>query len=483
MESFFLYLLVGFTLLVLLSLQILFYRNRSLIPSTNLPPGSAGWPFLGETLEFLSTGWKGHPETFIFDRMVKYTSECFRTSILSQNMAVLCGPGGNKFLFTNENKLVTAWWPDSVNKVFPSSLQTNSNEEAKKMRKLLPQFLKPEALQRYIGIMDTVAQAHFASSWENKDSVLVFPLAKSYTFWLACRLFISIDDPAQIPNFAEQFHHLATGIMSIPIDFPGTPFNKAIKASKFIRKELMKITKQRKIDLEQNKATKTQDILSHMLTISDEEGRFMNELDIADKIMGLLIGGHDTASAAITFIIKYLAELPHVYDAVYKEQMEIAESKGEGELLNWEDVKKMKYSWNVASEVMRLAPPLQGGFREAISDFTYSGFTIPKGWKLYWSVHSSHRDPRYFPDPEKFDPTRFEGTGPAPYTYIPFGGGPRMCPGKEYARLEILVFMHNVVKRFNWEKLLPYEKIIVNPMPIPEKLLPIRLIPHKNPMT
>ncbi|XP_074282954.1 beta-amyrin 28-monooxygenase-like [Silene latifolia] len=479
MELFFLYLLVGFTLLVCLSLQILFYRDRFLLSVPNLPPGTTGWPFVGETLEFLSTGWKGQPQTFIFDRITKYTSDCFRTNILNQNMAVLCGPGGNKFLFTNENKLVTAWWPDSVNKVFPSSLQTNSNQEAKKMRKLLPQFLKPEALQRYIGIMDTVAQTHFASGWENKDDVvLVFPLAKSYTFWLACRLFINVDDPDHIPGFAEQFHHLATGIMSIPIDFPGTPFNKAIKAAKFIRRELMKISKQRKIELAENKATATQDILSHMLTVTDEDGQFMNDLDIADKIMGLLIGGHDTASAAITFIIKYLAELPHVYDAVYKEQMEIAKSKARGELLNWNDIQKMKYSWNVACEVMRLAPPLQGGFREAITDFMYAGFTIPKGWKLYWSVHSTHRDPRCFPEPEKFDPTRFEGNGPAPYTYIPFGGGPRMCPGKEYARLEILVFMHNLVKRFKWEKLLPDEKIIVNPMPVPEKLLPVRLIPH-----
>lgn len=55
-----------------------------------------------------------------------------------------------------------------------------------------------------------------------------------------------------------------------------------------------------------------------MLLTCDENGTYMNELDIADKILGLLIGGHDTASASCTFIVKYLAELPHIYDGVYK---------------------------------------------------------------------------------------------------------------------------------------------------------------------
>lgn len=64
------------------------------------------------------------------------------------------------------------------------------------------------------------------------------------------------------------------------------------------------------------------------------------------------------------------------------EQMEIAKLKSPGELLNWDDVNRMQYSWNVACEVMRIAPPLQGGFREAINDFIFNGFSIPKGWKV-----------------------------------------------------------------------------------------------------
>ena len=160
--------------------------------------------------------------------------------------------------------------------------------------------------------------------------------------------------------------------------------------------------------------------------------------------------------------------------------MKIARSKAAGELLTWEDLQKMKYTWNVACEVLRLATPLEGAFREAITDFTYNGFSIPKGWKLYWSTNSTHKNPEFFAEPARFDPSRFEGSGPAPYMYVPFGGGPRMCPGKEYARLEILVFMHHLVTRFKLEMVFPDEKIVMDPMPVPTKGLPVRLFPHTS---
>lgn len=98
--------------------------------------------------------------------------------------------------------------------------------------------------------------------------------------------------------------------------------------------------------------------------------------------------------------------------------------------------------------------------------------------QIFWSVYSTHKDPKYFKNPEEFDPSRFEGDGPVPFTFIPFGGGPRMCPGSEFARLEILIFMHHLVTNFRWEKVFPNEMIIYTPFPIPENGLPIRLSPR-----
>ncbi|KAI3747337.1 hypothetical protein L6452_09791 [Arctium lappa] len=483
MDTLYASLLSLFVLVLSFSLHFfIYYESKTTKNSKLLPPGRTGWPIIGESLEFLSTGWKGHPEKFVLDRMSKFSPLVFRTSLMLENAAVFCGAQGNKFLFSNENKLVQVWWPSSAEKIFPSSSSTDETSKTKQamiMRRMVNTTLSPETLRSYVPIMDAMIQKHFAIGWDGKDEIITYELTKNFTFTVACKIFVSIDDPEKVRYLCGPFESIILGFFSIPIDLPGTPYRRGIVAANFIRKELIAIVKQRKIDLAQGKATPTQDILSHMLLFRDEDGNGMEEYDIANKILVSLIAGHDTTSSTSAFIVKFLAEFPQVYNRVYEEHMEIAKSKADGELLKWEDLSKMKYSWNVACEVLRLVPPIQGAFREAMVDFMYNGYFIPKGWKLYWSAYSTQKNPEFFPRPEKFDPTRFEGNESRAYTFIPFGGGLHVCPGRTYARLEILVFMHHLVRKFKWEKVIPDEQIIYKPTPVPAKGLPIRLYPHK----
>ncbi|KAK8591786.1 hypothetical protein V6N13_031816 [Hibiscus sabdariffa] len=267
----------------------------------------------------------------------------------------------------------------------------------------------------------------------------------------------------------EPFALATAGLISVPIDLPGTTFNRAVKAGRQIRQQLFALITKKKNEILEKRKTVASDLVDSMLM----DG--MTEVEIGNKIVGFFIASHDTTSTAITFLVSYLSDHPDVYNRVLQEQMEVIRGKEGRETLRWEDIQRMKYTWCVACEVMRLAPPANGSFREAITDFTYAGFTIPKGWKAFWTVHTTNKNPKYFPDPERFDPSRFEGDGPAPYTFVPFGGGPRMCPGKEYARLEILTFIHNLVTSYNWVKMNPNEKISYIPSPIPEEGLPIKI--------
>ncbi|KAH6776679.1 hypothetical protein C2S52_014240 [Perilla frutescens var. hirtella] len=392
-------------------------------------------------MEFAMLG----PEKFVKGRMQKHSRDVFKTSLLGEKMAIFCGAQGNKFLFTNEDKLLTSWWPQSMKKalLFPEFIEGNLKEVSALKRSFHHDILKPEALKQYIHVMDTLAREHLDSEWKPNSVVL----------------FLSLIDRDQIKKLSDPFTLVTNGMFSVPIDLPGTAYNGAIKGGKM---------------------GEGRDLLSKMLLVRDEEGQFLSEMEISNNIIGMLVASFETTSTAVTVVMNYLAELPHIYDEVFKEQMEIAKSKGPNEMLTWEDIEKMKYSWNVARESLRLTPPAQGSFRETTAEFTYAGFTIPKGWKTFWTVHTSHKNPDYFPEPEKFDPSRFEGTGPAPYTFVPFGGGPRMCPGKEYARLEVLVFLHNVVTRFKLEKAIPNEKIVFYASPTPVYGLPVHLHPHKK---
>ena len=260
----------------------------------------------------------GKLERFTEDRMKKFSPEVFRTSLMGENMAVICGASGNKFVFSNEDKLVTSWWPSSIKKILfsPSLFGSPSSRDLMKPSIVVHEFLKPEAIKHYVGIMDMMAGKHIDMYWTsniNKE-VKVYPLSKKYTFALSCRLFMNIEDPEFVDKIFDGFDRIAVGFISLPIDIPGTTFNRSIKARDNVQKEIAEIVRTRKKELtEKGDSAGDHDLLSQMLIKSNE-----NINMITARINGMILASHETTSTAITFVHRFLAEFPDVYDAVLK---------------------------------------------------------------------------------------------------------------------------------------------------------------------
>lgn len=151
---------------------------------------------------------------------------------------------------------------------------------------------------------------------EGKEVVHVYPTVKQYAFELACCLFASIEDPIQVSKLSPQFDEFLKGVISFPINLPGTRYHCATKAANAIREELKLIIKKRRVDLEEKRASPTQDLLSHLLVTPDSSGRFLTEMEIIDNILLLLFAGHDTSRSVITSLLRYLGQMPHVYEQV-----------------------------------------------------------------------------------------------------------------------------------------------------------------------
>ncbi|GJV54593.1 cytochrome P450 716B1-like protein [Tanacetum coccineum] len=229
------------------------------------------------------------------------------------------------------------------------------------------------------------------------------------------------------------------GLLSIPINFPFTKFSRGVLARKKMEQVLIDLIHEKREALENQKhlTNPHKDLITTFLSIRDDEdsSTVMSVEEIIDNIIVVMIGVYGTPSILITFLVKLMADNKLIYSNVIQEQEENAKSKATDEALTWEDLSKMKYTWRVASEMMRIHPLTSLVFRKAKKDIEYEGFIIPKGWQIYNDI---------FEDPNKFDLTRFEkhAPSPPPYTYVPFGVGPRMCPGIKLAKIKTLAMIH-----------------------------------------
>jgi cytochrome P450 len=179
------------------------------------------------------------------------------------------------------------------------------------------------------------------------------------------------------------------------------------------------------------------DLLSMLLLAQDEEGdgRGMSDRQLRDEAMTLFLAGHETTANLLTWTWYLLSQHSAIEAQLHAELDKVLA----GRLPTVEDMPRLTYTRMILAESMRLYPPAWILGRRAINDYKVGDYIIPAGSIITLCQYVMHRDPRYYPEPETFDPQRWTAEAEASrpkFAYFPFGGGPRQCIGESFAWME-----------------------------------------------
>ena len=192
------------------------------------------------------------------------------------------------------------------------------------------------------------------------------------------------------------------------------------------------------------------DLLSMLLLAEDEDGKRMTDRQARDELVTLMLAGHETTANTLNWTWMLLAQHPEVEAKLHAELDAVLG----GRPPSLEDLPNLAYTEMVVKEAMRLYPAAWAISREAIEDVPLRNGTLPRGSVVGVMIYFTHRDPRWWPDPERFDPERFRAENAAAiprYAYLPFGGGPRVCIGNGFAMMEARLLLATIASRYRLE--------------------------------
>ncbi|KAI3803696.1 hypothetical protein L1987_31856 [Smallanthus sonchifolius] len=423
-----------------------------------LPPGSMGWPYIGETLQMYTQD----PNVFFTSKQKRY-GDIFKTQILGYPCVMLASPEAARFVLVTQAHLFKPTYPKcKENLIGPSALFFHTGSYHARMRKIVQSSFSPEAIRKLVPDIEKIALSSL-DSWANGQVINTFHEMKKFAFEVGILSIFGQLNKTYTDKLKENYSILEKGYNCFPTKLPGTAYHKSLMARRRLNQILGEIVKERK-----EKKLLTNNLLGHLLNFSDEKGNALSEEQIADNIIGVLFAAQDTTASVLTWILKYLNDDPNLLDVVKGEQKALCESKyGENRSLTWSMTKKMPLTYRVILESLRKASIISFTFREAAVDVEYEGYLIPKGWKVMPLFRNIHHNPDFFAEPENFDPFRFVNP-PKPNTYMPFGNGVHACPGNELAKLEMLVLLHHMLTKYRWELVGPADIIQYSPFPVPE---------------
>ncbi|KAJ0981475.1 hypothetical protein J5N97_009730 [Dioscorea zingiberensis] len=473
-----------------------------------LPPGFLCLPLVGETLKLVAAYKTEDPENFIDERVSHY-GRLFTTHVFGERTVFSADPEFNRQVLTGEGRSFECSYPSSISTLLGRhSLLLMKGPLHKRMHSLiLCRFSSPSALREFLlPDIDRLVRRTL-DSWipqgasNNTTTIRLLEQAKKITFEITVKQLLSFDPGVWTESLRREYLLVIEGFFSVPLALPcflssTTTYGRALQARSKVAEALRAVLRKRRQEKQmkdmgeseqsqsQRQSVKKKDMVEELM---EAEGGGLSEDEMVDFILALLVAGYETTSTIMTLAVKFLTENPPALTLLREEHDSIkAKKPQESDALEWADYKSMPFTQYVINETLRVANVISGVFRRASTDVHFKGYTIPKGCMVFTSFRAVHLDLNYYEDARTFNPWRWQGNKDAPLQtstgggiFTPFGGGPRLCPGYELARVEISVFLHHLVTRFRWE-VVEKDKLVFFPTTRTLKGFPINVQPRRS---
>ncbi|MGH9550035.1 MAG: cytochrome P450, partial [Terriglobales bacterium] len=331
--------------------------------------------------------------------------------------------------------------------VFGDALVISEGELWQKQRRLMQPLFHGNALRDYV---PTVAQyaAAMVEGWHESEPVDLTAEVSSLLLRITGKLLCNEEVPT---SFAGEISALLIFLKRDLQQFWKIPprllplgwRRHYIQSRAAVRQRIAAIVERRL-----NMGNGAQDLLGRLLAASSAEGGNdeMTYEQAKDEVLGLLVAGQESTTAALEWIVYLLARHPHEQERAAQE----ADSVLSSSVPAWEDIERLSYITNIVRESMRLYPPTWLLSRQCIEKTTIGGYEINKDDHVYTSPYVVHRNGAFFDDPDQFKPERFsdDAANINESIYMPFGLGPRFCPGRSLALTEMIMIVATVLRSF-----------------------------------
>ncbi len=354
-----------------------------------------------------------------------------------------------------------------IKTVFGLNLFTSDGDDWLTRRRLMQPAFHRQRLASFGALMTHAAQTTLAD-WERRpagQAVAVDEAMMKVTLQVAGQALFSVDLLGAANTLGEAFtlaseyvNHRLNSPLTIPTFIPTKPNRQLKRAMQAIDHTIYALIAQRR------KSTQRYgDLLEMLMEARDEDtGAGMTDTEIRNEVGTLMFAGHETTAVALTWAWYLLSQNPA---AETKLHAELATVLG-GRAPTLADLPNLKYTRMVIDETLRLYPPAFGVTRQSLGADTFGDYTVPANASLTLLFYAAHRDPRWWANPEQFDPERFtpeQSEGRPAFAYAPFGGGPRLCIGNQFALTEAQLILATLAQRYRL-RLVPGHPVRANPV-------------------